>query len=316
MVMTECSECGKQTMAFTCHYCGEKFCSEHRLPEKHDCDGLESGKMDEYTSEEKEEENEKWFKDRDLKSESREPVSTPSLWQDILGTVQDNATYSIIGVTVFFFLVQGFLPGASPPFTQAGFQAVLENPFSLNPLTLFPALEYVALRPWTLLTVMLMHGGLFHLMANMVTFYFFGSTLEKVMGKKELLKFYLTTGIVSSIGFVLFSNLQNLLTAGSTLSPAVGASGAVVAAVGAVAVLYPEAEVLLYFIIPMKIRTAVYAFGILETVNLVFKLGGIYLPVIGGFASSAHLTGLVAGVLLARRYRDRVRRTRTLDLFR
>jgi membrane associated rhomboid family serine protease len=69
--------------------------------------------------------------------------------------------------------------------------------------------------------------------------------------------------------------------------------------------LYPDSEVLLYFVIPMKIQTAVKFFGALETVNLLAKMAGTTLPVIGGFASSAHLAGLAAGIFIGKKLRDR-----------
>jgi membrane associated rhomboid family serine protease len=327
--MAECAECGKKTMSFTCHYCGKKFCSEHRLPENHDCGGLDSGKKEEYMSgkEENEESSsnsgtsrksapnqERWFRDRDVKSEvHRNSSSMPRILTDIKNTFKNSYTLSIILVTSLFFLAHETIPGLArllmlyPALTEA---AAASAGYSQTLLT----------HPWGLLSVILVHGGLFHILANMVTFYFFGTTLEKNIGSRKLLKFYVGTGILASIGYVLFSNLLHHIhgpTVGgfSTLSPAVGASGAVVAAVGTIAVLYPDAEVLLYFIIPMKIRTAVGVFGVIEIGNLVAKLAGTTLPVIGGFASSAHLTGLLAGIWFGKKIRDKHGRKTRLNLF-
>jgi membrane associated rhomboid family serine protease len=326
--MAECSECGKQTMSFTCHYCGKKFCSEHRLPEAHDCEGLESGKKDEYMPGKKEEdekqekksgetgsESQRWFREKDLKSETRQRRSrTPRILSDIKNTFKNSFTLSIILFTSLIFLFQNTVPDLSrllmlyPAITQqasaaAGYAQTLTS------------------QPWGLLTVVLVHGSFLHLIANMVTFYFFGTTLEKNIGSRKLLEFYIGTGILASIGYVLFSNLlyvlygAELASGVGTLSPAVGASGAVVAAVGAIAVLYPDAEVLLYFIIPMKIRTAVEVFGFIEVVNIATKLAGTTLPVIGGFASSAHLVGLIAGVWFGRKIRQNYGRRTRLNLF-
>jgi len=167
---------------------------------------------------------------------------------------------------------------------------------------------------------MLVHAGWFHLFANMVTFYFFGTTLEKNIGGRKLLQFYIGAGLLASLGYILFSNLLYMIHGAQigglgTLSPAVGASGAVVAAVGAIAVLYPDAEVLLYFVIPMKIRSAVGLFGGIELFNLAAKLGGITLPVIGGFASSAHLAGLAVGIIFGKKLKDRYGRGSRINLF-
>jgi len=324
--MAECSECGKQTMSFTCHYCGEKFCSEHRLPENHECDGLETGKKEEYMPDKssdsgpeesgrsREEQDQKWFKQKNLKGDKKSGShGKPGILSDIGYTLRNNFTLAIILVTSVFFLLNGILP-------------------SLRELmTLYPALSAsaasaagyaptVITQPWGLLTVMLVHAGWFHLFANMVTFYFFGTTLEKNIGGRKLLGFYIGTGLLASVGYILFSNLLYFIHGAQvgglgTLSPAVGASGAVVAAVGAIAVLYPDAEVLLYFVIPMKIRSAVGLFGAVELVNLMAKLGGITLPLIGGFASSAHLTGLFAGIIFGRKLKDRYGRGSRINIF-
>lgn len=281
-------------MSFTCSYCGESFCSDHRLPENHECDRLEE------ELEKKQEEDDKWFEEKKTKKEKKEKrkrrrtPEKPSLTEDIINVFRNNATYSIIGITTIFFLLQYMAPSL----------------FEL--MVLEPGLDSLMDKPWSLFTVMLLHGSVIHIFANMITFYFFGRPIENIVGSKDLVKLYLGAGLVASIAYVGFSNLTYLIH-GAGLSPAVGASGAVVAFIGAVAMLYPEAEVLLYFVIPMKIKTAVYAFAGIELVNLIAKLFGIYLPIIGGFASSAHLAGLAIGLWYGKRIRDKANRSRVFD---
>lgn len=341
--MAKCSECGKQTMSFTCHYCGEKFCSEHRLPENHDCEGLDSGKKEEYMSDsgsgdEKVKKanssrngsrssgsQQKWFKDRNLKKERKTHSRgrrKNTILSDFSYTLRNNLTLSIILFTSILYFAGEIFPFLQystmlfPNLTAFTAQSEL-YPQVIQVLGYSPSLIR---QPWSILTVLLTHGSTLHLFANMVTFYFFGSALEKSIGSKKLLKFYLGTGILASIGYIVFSNILYLfhgatISGVSTMSPAVGASGAVVAAVGAVAMLYPDAEVLLYFVFPMKIQTAVKIFGALETVNLLTKLGGITLPVIGGFASSAHLVGLAAGIIIGKKLKDQHGRRASINIF-
>ncbi len=297
-------------MSFTCNYCGGTFCSDHRLPENHDCKALEE------EIERKKEENEKWFEEKEIKEETtpQANIKKPSLWEDILNTFRNNIAFSIIAVTILFFLLQSLMPGVSPPISEGELDIVLDDPTELNPLTLFPSFDYLIERPWTLLTVMLLHGGIFHLFVNMITFYFFGPPLEKIIGGLRLLKFYIAAGLVASLGYVLFRNLlfiihgSTLPGGGEVFMPAVGASGAIVAVVGAVAKLYPRAEVLLYFVIPMKIRTAVYAFGAFEVFNIVTALIGHPVLFFDLFASSAHLTGLLVGLWYGNRLKDQHKR--------
>jgi membrane associated rhomboid family serine protease len=319
-LMAECSECGKQSMSFTCRYCGEKFCSEHRLPEKHNCTGLDSGKKEEYQTSTEKQDNQKWFEEKfsDTKSETQrqKEFQRPGFFNETKRILKSNIGLLIIGITGLAFMLHQAFPALksfltlSPALTQAAVEATNTAAQQAQPGIGAILYKTVIETPWTLLTVMLVHANLFHLLANMITFYFFGTAVEKAVGGVKMLKMYLVSGIVASIAYIVFRNLifqlygpiNNSLI---SLSPAVGASGAVVAMVGLVAMLYPEAEVLLYFVIPMKIRSAVYLFAGLEIFNLLAKIVGVNLPVIGGFASSAHLAGLAVGLYYGKKLQDR-----------
>ena len=319
--MAECSKCGEESMSFTCHYCGEKYCSKHRLPENHDCDGLESGKKEEYSaSTEETQEQQKWFdekfKNKKEKKQQKE-FQKPSIFNETKRILKNNISLIIIGVTVLSFIAHQ----ASPAFKQfLQLSPAITEPALTVTNTAAQELGYqgelltktLAESPWTILTVILVHGSTFHLLANMITFYFFGTAVEKTIGGLKMLKIYLLAGIASSIGYIAFRNLLFLIHGpiGGTvsLSPAVGASGAVIAMFSLVAMLYPDSEVLLYFIIPMKIRTAFQFFAGLEIINLLTTAVGYQLPVIGGFASSAHLTGLAIGIYYGKKLRDRYSR--------
>lgn len=295
-------------MSFKCKYCGEKFCSEHRLPEKHDCD-----KLDEEIEKEKEE-TDKWFKDEEVKNPApsqKAQYRKRTGLGEVKRVLTGNFTLSVIIFTSLVFILQSFLNGnpASPA----------SNLF-YDLFILKPELSEVVSQPWTLITVLFLHGGFFHLFANMITFYFFGTPLEKIIGFKDMAKFYIGAGVASSVGLVVLKNILSVLHdgaltcivsggCGGTLGvflPAVGASGAVVAVFAAVSMIYPDAEVLLYFVFPMKIKTALYMFGGLETVLIALKLLGYQLPVFGAFASSAHLTGLLIGIWYGKKLRKRI----------
>ena len=333
--MAECSKCGKQSMTFTCRYCGSKYCSEHRLPENHDCEKIDEVKK--YSGDSTDsKDSKKWFKEQNLKedkirSRNKNPVKN-SLFQDIIRSLKNNYTLAIIAVTVFSFFLQAFIPGyqdfltLSPALTNNAVTAVNNAASQIFGQQITILTKTVFQAPWALLTVVLVHAGTFHLFANMVTFYFFGNTFEKTVGSRELLKLYLFSALGASLAYIGFRNLvylvhgpilEGVLGASSTITmgPAVGASGAVVAIFGAVAMMYPKAEVLLYFFIPMKIQTALYLFAGLEIFNLITISAGLALPLIGGLASSAHLAGLVIGVWYGKKIRDKHNtRTGTLDL--
>lgn len=300
--MAECSKCGKQAMTFSCKYCGKNFCSKHRLPENHECDSME-----EQIEKNKKQNSGKWFNEEKVKNPAPSQVTKkerrkPSMIDEAKSILSNNYTLGVIAFTVFVYIIQlalGIGPGS--------------NEF-YNLLVLQPGLESVITQPWTLITVMFLHANEFHLFANMVTLYFFGTAVEKSIGSKAFLKFYFASGLAASIGFVLFRNLLALFQGPGVLGPAVGASGAVVAMFAVVAMLYPKAEVLLYFIVPMKIRTAMYAFGGFELFNLLTKMIGYPLPFVGNFASSAHLAGMAAGIYYGKKLQEKYQsRTSVFD---
>lgn len=165
--------------------------------------------------------------------------------------------------------------------------------------------KYVALQPaaiwqgqmlWTLLTSMFMHGGFFHLFVNMFSLFFLGSFLENLVGKKKYLTIYFLGGLLGSV----FFSLSPLFT-DNWIVMAVGASGAIFAIGGALAVLTPRLPVFIMLIpIPVPMYIAIF---------LLF----IVLTFIPGIANSGHLGGLVAGLLLGWYYKPEiVRRMRLL----
>lgn len=101
---------------------------------------------------------------------------------------------------------------------------------------------------WQFLTYGFAHSmqGIFHLVFNMFVLYVFGQNVERRMGRMEYLRFYLLAlivgGIVGSATFVVTGS------AGSTI----GASGAVIGVVVLFACYFPNQEVLLMFVFPMK----------------------------------------------------------------
>ena len=123
------------------------------------------------------------------------------------------------------------------------------------------AFKYVALKPsdimqgnylWTFITSMFMHGGIFHLFINMFVLLSLGNFCEKIIGRKRFLWFYLISGIVAGLLFVLLSGIFGATELGakifgSPLMPAVGASGAIFAIAGLFMVLIPKLKFSIIF---------------------------------------------------------------------
>jgi uncharacterized protein len=156
-------------------------------------------------------------------------------------------------------------------------------------------LDYVAIKPsnilgghylWTFLTSMFMHGGFFHLFANMFSLFFVGSLVEKILGSRRYLLFYLISGLIASLFFVLSS----LVLVGDINTYAVGASGALFGLIGFLIVITPNLPVYVLFIpIPIKMKYA--GPGMLGLLWLISVAGNV--PI----GNTAHLGGLIAGLV-------------------
>jgi membrane associated rhomboid family serine protease len=163
------------------------------------------------------------------------------------------------------------------------FIATLINSDIIARLGLVPSL--FTERPWTILTSMFLHDGFWHIFGNMITLYFFGTFLARLIGNGWFLLLYFVGGI---LGNALY------LWLGQPLSLVIGASGAVYAVAGALAVMMPKLPVRLYFIIPVPLWAVVLIFFVLWS----------FIP---GVAWQAHIGGLAAGLIAGFFFRRRIR---------
>lgn len=109
----------------------------------------------------------------------------------------------------------------------------------------------VLLRPWTLLTSLFAHFGIWHLFANLLFLYFAGNTYERFFGGLRLLQLYILGGMAGNLTEILAHQLFPALQ-GSTFS-VVGASGAIMAIFMALAIAQPQLQVQLFGIFPLRI---------------------------------------------------------------
>jgi len=170
-------------------------------------------------------------------------------------------------------------------------------------------LDYIAIKPsnilqgkylWTFITSMFMHGGLFHIFANMFSLLFIGSLVEKILGVKRYISFYMISGLLAGVFFVLSS----LIFTADLNTFAVGASGALFGLIGLLMLLTPDLPVYIMFIpIPIKMKYA--APGILIVLWFISVAGDV--PI----GNTAHLggliTGLVYGLYLRKKYKRKTR---------
>jgi len=147
----------------------------------------------------------------------------------------------------------------------------------------------VLTRPWTLITYVFLHGGIFHIFFNMLIFYWLGSLLADFIGYHRILPLFITGGISGGVLFLLAYNLLPLFSAG--IGGLVGASAGVMAVLFGMATLRPDMQVRLILLgnVPLKYL----ALGLL-VIDLISLSGG------NGGGSFAHIGGAVFGYLYIR----------------
>jgi membrane associated rhomboid family serine protease len=160
---------------------------------------------------------------------------------------------------------------------------------------------------WRFIGFQFLHASMSHLLFNMLGLYFFGGMVEAYLGSKRYLAFYLLCGIFGALMYLLLNLLgvtaevvthQGVKIPGllfsSTATPLVGASAGIFGVLMAGAYLAPTAVVLLFYVIPMQLRTLAYALIVLA----------LYTVITGGAnagGEAGHLGGAIAGYFFIRR---------------
>ena len=157
-------------------------------------------------------------------------------------------------------------------------------------LGLIPAI--IADKPWTIITSIFLHGGLWHLLANMITFYFFGRYISVLIGEWTFLTVFFVGGIIGNLLYLLIALYTPF---GESFSVAIGASGAVFALGGVLAVMRPKLRVFV-FPIPVPIPLWIAVIG-----------GFLILLAFPSIAWQAHLGGLVSGLAMGYFFKKRER---------
>lgn len=138
---------------------------------------------------------------------------------------------------------------------------------------------------WRLLTSHYLHWSFGHILMNMIGLYFLGRPLERIWGARKFFGVYTLSGLLGSLIYVLLSSVDWLPLDGI----AAGASGCVLGLLGVCAVRFPHAQLLVFFLFPINIRTATFIFGAWYVLNILSRG-----PNAGGDA--CHLAGLLFGL--------------------
>ena len=202
-------------------------------------------------------------------------VDIQSAWLEPMGvTYSDETDYPrltkavqwLIAINVAIYFLQLTVVGSSNMLPALGFQA-----------------RDLSSAWWTIVTYMFVHGGLWHLALNMYTLYIFGPRVEHAWSSGEFTRYYILCGLGGWFFHLLFAR-ESLL---------IGASAAVLGVTLAYAMRWPDDEVYLFGVVPLKVKWMMLLLVVMNLVGGMAESGG-------GVAYLAHLGGLVAGWLYLR----------------
>ena len=169
-----------------------------------------------------------------------------------------NAAIWLIAINVIVFALEYVLPRFS--------RIVVLNPRAV-----------LAGWVWQLFTYMFSHADLTHLLVNMLGLLFFGTQVERELGTREFLLYYLLTGFLAGLFSFAF-----YLAVGAYSVYLLGASGAIFAVLLAFATIYPQAEIYVWGLVPVRAPILVIGYAAIEIASQLFSFR----------SSVAHLTHL------------------------
>ena len=191
-------------------------------------------------------------------------------------TINLTPLWVLIGVNVLVFIATSISSGSI-----LGVSNAIANQAGVSSAT-------ISSQPWTILTALFIHDGIYHILFNMLTLYFFGMYVLALVGETKFFLVYFIGGIVGNALFMLLAPSNSL---------AVGASGAIFALGGVLVVLVPRLKVMIF---PLPIPMDLWISILVSFLLLTFVADVAWQAHLGGL-----LTGIAAGYIFKRQARQR-----------
>jgi membrane associated rhomboid family serine protease len=167
-----------------------------------------------------------------------------------------------------------------------------------NWLGLQPSAVMTGAAIWQPLTYMFLHGGISHILFNMLSLWMFGVELERMWGTRFFTRYYLVCGIGAAATTILVSFFPGNIGEQLYRSQTVGASGAIYGLLLAYALYFPDRQILMSFLFPVPAKYFVMIIGAIAFVSATGTGDGV--------AHATHLGGLLVGWLYLRGRRVRL----------
>ena len=168
----------------------------------------------------------------------------------------------------------------------------LKSDFIIYNFSLIPELVVKNFYIWQIFTYQFLHGGIFHILFNMMALWMFGAELEARWGSKKFYQFYLISGTFTGVIILTFN-----LFMGNNV-PTIGASGVIFAIMLAYAIYWGDRVVYLWMLIPIKIKYFVIIMGLISFVSMIN-------PGASNISHIGHLGGILSGYLCLKFFMDK-----------
>jgi membrane associated rhomboid family serine protease len=191
-----------------------------------------------------------------------------------------NALWFLIALNVVIFIIELAIGG----------YPIIKGNVVVNEVARFFGLNTALLsqHPFTIISSMFIHGDFWHIIFNMIGLYFLGSFLIRAAGERSFLAVFFLGGLAGNLFFILYAHLVDLNLTGF------GASGAIFALGGALAIIVPRVPVLVFPLpVPIPLWIAIILF--------------LFLSFLPGIAWQAHIGGLLLGLIAGLIFRKRRR---------
>lgn len=191
----------------------------------------------------------------------------------------DNSLYKLLAINILVFFVMVIIRVI---FTFSGAVAIYQV---IREQLMMPAyIPSFLTQPWSLLTYMFFHEGLFHILFNMLFLYWFGLLVNEYLGSRKLANLYILGGIAGALLYVLMYNVSPYFTEVLPAAKMLGASAGVYAIVVGAATLAPNTTFQLILLGPVKIKYIAMFYVIVAFVNSAGTNAGGELAHLGGAA--------------------------------
>ncbi|UJP67005.1 rhomboid family protein [Mongoliitalea daihaiensis] len=200
-------------------------------------------------------------------------------WNNLKNAFKEsnNSLYKIIAINLMVF---AFMLVLRVVLTLGGLGDVYQ---SLRSVMMVPAsLGNLIVQPWSLLTYMFFHEGVFHILFNMLFLYWFGLLVHEYLGSRKLANLYILGGLTGALLYIVMYNLSPYFVNTVDVARMLGASAGVYAIVVGAATLAPNTTFQLLLLGPVKIKYIAIFYVLIAFANSIGSNAGGELSHLGG----------------------------------